>query len=71
MDIKGVLLQYLIYFLIPKLIRARINFLVVVVKMRIFQIKNYLKNYTNQLLETLGKEYTMNFCREYLGCSSC
>ena len=36
-------------FLIKKL-------LVVVLKMRIFQAKNYLKNYINQLLESLRKE---------------
>ena len=36
-------------FLIKKL-------LVVVLKMRIFQAKNYLKNYINQLLENLRKE---------------
>ena len=36
-------------------LRARINLLTVVLKI-IFQTKNWLKNYTKQLSETLGKE---------------
>ena len=52
LDIKKVLLQLLINFLIKKL-------LVVVVKMKIFLIKNLQKSYKNQLLECLIKgKYT-------------
>ena len=36
-------------------LRMQINLLTVVLKI-IFQTKNWLKNYTNQLSETLGKE---------------
>ena len=43
------LLQWSIGFLINKL-------QVEVLKMRIFQTKNWLKNYTNQLLENLRNE---------------
>ena len=36
-------------------LRVQINLLIVALKI-IFQTKNWLKNYTNQLSETLGKE---------------
>ena len=48
MDINADLIQWSTKFLIKKL-------LVVVLKMRIFQTKNELKNYTNKLLENLKK----------------
>ena len=49
MDINVYLLQWFINFLIK-------NLLVVVLKMKIFLIKNWRKNYTNLLLENLIKE---------------
>ena len=49
-DIKEVLLQWSLSFLIKKL-------LVVVLKMKIFLIMNYQKNYINQFLENLRKEH--------------
>ena len=49
MDMEGVLLQWFINFLIKIL-------LVVLLKMRVFQVKNQLKNYTNQLLEHFKNE---------------
>ena len=53
-DINLDLLQLFINFLIKEL-------LVVVLKIKIFMIKNYSKNYTNQLLETLIKDkYTID-----------
>ena len=53
-DINLDLLQWFINFLIKEL-------LVVVLKIKIFMIKNYSKNYTNQLLETLIKDkYTID-----------
>ena len=48
MDINANLFQQFIYFLIN-------NFLAVILKMKIGQTKNQLKNYTKQLLETLKK----------------
>ena len=48
MDVKEILLQWFINSLIKKLV-------VVVLKMKICLIKNYQKNYTNQLLENLIK----------------
>ena len=57
MDIKKALLQWFTRFLIKKrLICVQISLLVVLLKMRIFQTKNWPINYTNQLLETLRKE---------------
>ena len=41
--------------------------LVVVLKVKIFLIKNYQKNYTDQLLETLIKRSTFTFYRQHLG----
>ena len=41
--------------------------LVVVLKVKIFLIKNYQKNYTDQLLENLIKRSTFTFYRQYLG----
>ena len=53
-DINLDLLQLFINFLIKEL-------LVVVLKIKIFMIKNYSKNYTNQLLEILIKDkYTID-----------
>ena len=49
MDMEGVLLQWFINFLIKIL-------LAVLLKMRVFQIKNQLKNCTNQLLEYFKNE---------------
>ena len=49
MDINVDLLQWSVNFLIKKL-------LLVVLKMRIFQATNKLKNYTNQLLKKLKIE---------------
>ena len=49
MDINVYLIQWFINFLIK-------NLLVVVLKMKIFLIKNWRKNHTNQLLENLIKE---------------
>ena len=41
-------------------------------KMKIFPIKNYLKNYTNQLLKkNQEKKSTLNFYRRYFGYWSC
>ena len=37
-------------------------------KMNLCLIKNYQKNYTNQLLENLRIESTVIFHRQYLGC---
>ena len=55
MDIKRVLLQWFVNFLIKKLQVEQL-------KMKVFLIKNYLKNYLNQLLENSGKEkYTPSF----------
>ena len=57
MDINMDLLQCSISFLIKNLLRLPINLLLVVVlKMRIFQTKNELNNYINQLLENSRKE---------------
>ena len=42
-------LQWFIIFLIKKLLVEQL-------KMKLYLIKNYLKNYANQLLENLGKE---------------
>ena len=57
MDIKKALLQWFTRFLIKKrLICVQISLLVVLLKMRIFQTKNWPINYTNELLETLRKE---------------
>ena len=50
MDIKEVLLQWFKNFLIKS------PLLVMVLKMKICQTKNYLKNYKNQLLENLKSE---------------
>ena len=61
-DIEGVLLQWFINFLIKRLLlRVQLNLLVVVLKMRIFQTKNKLKNKTNQLLENVRKEKFTHF----------
>ena len=49
MDIKEVLLQWFINFLIKR-------FLPAVLKMRIFLVNNWHQNYTKQLLESLIKE---------------
>ena len=49
MDINVDLLQWSVNFLIK-------NLLLVVLKMRIFQATNKLKNYTNQLLKNLKIE---------------
>ena len=49
MDIKGVLLQWFINVWMKKL-------LVVLLKMKIWQTKNQLKNYITKLLENLKKE---------------
>ena len=35
-------------------------------KMKLFLIKNYLKNYTNQLLEDLRNKCTLTLSRQYL-----
>ena len=57
LNIKGVLFQWFLKFLIKYPLGLQINLLsVVALKMRLFQIKNYLKNYRNQLSETLTKE---------------
>ena len=39
-----------------------------VVVLKIFLIKNWQKNYINQLLENLMKKSTFTFYRQYLGC---
>ena len=44
------------------------NFLLVVLEMPIFQTKNHLKNYKNQLLKTSRKISTLSCYRQYLGC---
>ena len=49
-DIKGVLLQWFIYIFFDK------KLLGVLLKMKICQTKNELKNLTNQLLENLERE---------------
>ena len=53
--------QWSINFLIKKL-------LAVVLKMRIFQTKNWPTIYPNQLLKVLKKKSTLIFYRQYLGC---
>ena len=54
MDIRGVLLRFLINLLIKK-------FLVVLLKLKICQTENYLNNYTSQLLENLKNEKYIHF----------
>ena len=49
MDIKMILLQWFIIFLIKNVQAEQL-------KVKIFQTKNKRKNYTNQLLENLIKE---------------
>ena len=60
MDIKEVLFQLFIKFSIKKLLAA-------VLKIRIIQIKNWLKNYTNQLLENVRKEKNTHFLQAIFG----
>ena len=59
-DIKLVLLQWFINVLIKRR-------LAVVLKIKLILIKNYPKNYTNQLLENSRKE-TLTFYRQYFRC---
>ena len=78
MDIKEVLLQWFINFLIKKLLRARskpylrelreINLLVTLLKLRICQIINSQTNYINQLLKNSKKKNTITLYRPYRGC---
>ena len=58
-NIKEVLLKWCIHFLIRKIQEKQIK--------KIFLIKNELKSYTNQLLETLRKDKLI-FYNQYLGC---
>ena len=58
-NIKEVLLKWCIHFLIGKIQEKQIK--------KIFLIKNELKSYTNQLLETLRKDKLI-FYNQYLGC---
>ena len=44
------------------------SFLLVVLKMRIFQTRNHLKNYKNQLLKSSRKISTLSCYKQYLGC---
>ena len=54
------------------LLHLQINLLLVVVlKMKISQTKNLLKNYANQLLENSRKKSSLNFYRQNLDCWSC
>ena len=60
MDIKGVLLQWFIHFFVKNPLCLQGNLLLVVLlKMKNCQTKNKLKNYINQILESLKhEEYT-------------
>ena len=51
-------------FLIKRSLHLQINLLLVIVlQVKLCQTKNYLKNYTNQLLESLKKEKYTNFLK--------
>ena len=56
MDINVDLLQWFINFLIKKSSGATVENEIIFDEMKLFLIKNYQKNYTNQLLENLRKE---------------
>ena len=47
---------------------CEINLQVALLKMRIFQTKNQLNNYTKQLLENFKNEKFTQFYSQYLGC---
>ena len=56
MDINVDLLQWFINFLIKKSSGGTVKNEIILDEMKLFLIKNYQKNYTNQLLENLRKE---------------
>ena len=56
MDINVDLLQWFINFLIKKSSGGTVKNEIIFDEMKLFLIKNYQKNYTNQLLENLRKE---------------
>ena len=56
MDINVDLLQWLINFLMKKSSGGTVKNEIIFGEMKLFLIKNYQKNYTNQLLEKLRKE---------------
>ena len=56
MDINVDLLQWFINFLMKKSSGGTVKNEIIFGEMKLFLIKNYQKNYTNQLLEKLRKE---------------
>ena len=56
MDVNVDLLQWFINFLIKKSSGGTVKNEIIFDEMKLFLIKNYQKNYTNQLLENLRKE---------------